>query len=659
MNRIKFAALAAFTLLIWGSGPLVRADTPAIRPADRADTLRQVAGILDYIGGDYRGAVGPDGAILAESEYAEQKALASDAAALTSQIGLEQADPLRSRLHELSAALHARAAPEKVEQLCRAARETIVTKHGVDLAPVAVPSRELAQKLYRSQGCVGCHAEDGSANTPTAAALDPKPANFLDAERVATVSPHRAFHAITFGVPGTAMTSYASLSDAERWSLAFYVMSLRHLKADAASGKQAFDAAKQPAPADARGLSALTEEELGNQLSGIGDARARANALAYLRVEAPFASAQQPLRGLDTAFQRLDAGLAAYQRGDHEGARRLFISAYLDGVEPHEAALRARDAPLVGELETAMLDLRTAVAKEAGEGVLEAAVARARALLTRASDTRTDETTALLGALAITLREGVEIVLLVAALLGLVRKRGHAELARWVHAGWLLAIPAGLLTFWAAESVLGGMQRELAEGIASIVAAFVLLGVTHWLLGQLGSRRWVGFLAQRIGAAASSKKAGYGVLALAFLAVYREAFEVVLFFQALALDAGDAIGRVWIGAALGLALLLVVSWALLKVGQRMRPAPFMAASSIFLAVLSLVLVGKGVRALQEAALIPISRLIGVPELPPLGIYATTQGLLAQGALLLLLIGSALLPILARRKQDRGSAIPAE
>jgi high-affinity iron transporter len=650
-----FVAWAAIASLSLGVGA-VRADAPQAKPSDRAETLRQVAGILDYIGGDYRGAVGPDGAILDEGEYTEQRSLATDADALTSQVGLGASDPLRAQLAELASARQARAAPARVEQLCRAARETIVAKHGIDLAPVSAPSRETAERLYRAQGCVTCHAEDGSANTPAAAALDPKPANFLDAERVATVSAHRAFHAITFGVAGTAMTAYAALSDADRWSLAFYVLALRHRSADPASGKQAFEAAQRPAPADARGLSALSEEELTQRLRAISDPRQRDNALAYLRVEAPFAA--QQARGLETANQRLDAGLQAYERGDRERARRMFISAYLDGVEPHEAALRARDPELVVELESAMLALRTAAAQGAEREQLLGVVKRVRALLARASDGRTDATTAFLGALTITLREGVEIVLLVAALLGLVRKRGHAELVRWVHAGWLLAIPAGLLTFWGAQSVLSGMQRELAEGIASIVAAAVLLGVTHWLLGQLGSKHWVGFLAQRIGAVTTSRKAAFGVLMLAFLAVYREAFEIVLFFQALALDAGDAIGRVWLGAGIGLALLGVISWGLLRVGKRLRPGPFMLASSAFLAVLSLVLLGKGVRALQEAAVLPITDL-GLPNLPALGVYGTKETLLAQGGLLLLLAISALLPVWNRRRNTGANTAPAE
>jgi hypothetical protein len=143
-----------------------------------------------------------------------------------------------------------------------------------------------------------------------------------------------------------------------------------------------------------------------------------------------------------------------------------------------------------------MLELRTVAAQGASDTQLTAAVEHARSLLDRAHGTRADETAALIGALTITLREGVEIVLLIAALLGLVRKRGHPELGKYVHAGWLLAVPAGLLTFLGAESLLSGMQRELAEGIASLLAALVRLqalgrlsGEPHRRAGEQPSRR--------------------------------------------------------------------------------------------------------------------------------------------------------------------------
>ncbi|MET0387641.1 MAG: FTR1 family protein [Polyangiales bacterium] len=645
-NRRLFAFAAGLLL-----GAALTADSRTHAQAapaseERTATLRQVAGILDYIGGDYRGAVKPGGEILDEGEYKEQRSLAEDARSLLLKVGVVATDPVQVTLAELATALADRKDQAAVEALCHQAREVIVKTHAVDLTPKAAPSRPLAEQLYRSQACNTCHGDDGSAQTPAAAALDPKPANFLDAERVSTVSPHRAFHAITHGVSGTAMVSYAKLSEQERWSLAFYVLSLRHLNRDIAKGRRVYESLSAPPAGDARVLSELTEEQLEQALAGISDAEARADAVAYLRAEASFAQSEGN-GSMTVAYAQLALGLKAYRTGDRDAARRAFISAYLDGVEPHEAGLRARDPQLVAEIEAAMLALRSAAAEGGPIDKLEAAVAHTRDLLHKAEGGKADERTAFIGAFAIALREGVEIVLLVAALLGLVRKRGQPELAKFVHAGWLLAIPAGLVTFYAAESVLGGMEREMAEGIASLLAAVVLLGVTHWLLGQLGSKQWVGFLARSIGAAVSGKRAAAGVLGLSFIAAYREAFEIVLFFQALVRDAGSA-RQVWLGAAVGLAVLLVIAVIVLRLGQKLSPGPFMLASSICLAVLCFMLVGKGIHALQEAAVVSLTPL-QVPDFPALGIYASAETLALQGLLLLALIGSAVWPRYAAKR----------
>jgi high-affinity iron transporter len=643
-------------LVVLGRPPVAFADPPAASaaPSSRESGLRQIAGILDYIGGDYRGAVSADGRVLDENEYAEQRSLAKDADALAAQAGLGEQDPVRVALLGLSRALDAKATPESVQALCRKAREVLVTTQHVNLVPSRAPSHEEAATLYMSQGCNTCHGDDGSAKTPAAAKLDPQPANFLDPERVAAVSPHRAFHALTFGVAGTAMIAYPALSDAQRWSLAFYVLSLRHQNEDISFGQRAFESANEPAPADFASLSGMSEEELEAKLKALPDPAGRAAALAYLRVEAPF---EKTTGAALKAIALLDQGVKLYESGDAVQARKLFISAYLDGFEPHEAGLRARDAALVGEVEAAMLELRVAASETRPASEVASIANRARVLLLRAQDTGSNATTALLGALTITLREGLEIVLLIAALLGLVRKRGRPELAKHVHAGWLLSIPAGLATYALAGSILGGMERELAEGIASLLAAAVLLGVTHWMLGQLTAKKWVGFLAKRVSSAATGGKASLFVLLLAFVAAYREAFEIVLFYQALVLDAGAHVRQIWVGTAIGLGILGTIALILLRIGQKLKPAPFMLASSVFLALLSFMLVGKGVRALQEAAFVSIHP-VNFPELQWLGVFATREGLIAQGVLMLMLLASALWPWWTARRAHNAPA-PAE
>jgi high-affinity iron transporter len=610
--------------------------------------------VLEYIAGDYRQAVSADGQVLQPGEYEEQRSLAAEADALAAQAGLPESDSLRQRLSGLRQALQDKRPPEQVAAACRDARAMLVQRYAVALGPESTPSRSEAAAAYVQQGCVTCHGVDGSANTEAASKLSPRPANFLDPARVLTLSPHRAFHAITFGLQGTAMQGYPQLSDAQRWSLAFYVLSLRHAHVDLDAGKRALRRSGAELPTSAAGLAGLTDEELSAALSGLG-AVERGEALAYLRARAPFEQSTAPTgTRLALARKLLHQGLAAYRGGDASSARRDFVAAYLDGFEPHEAALSARDPQLVHEVEAAMLALRQAAADKTPAARVERLGTRVEELLSRAEG-GSGKGAAFAGALTIALREGFEIALLIGALLGIVRKRGTPELARYVHAGWMLAAAAGLLTFWAVGELLSGMQRELAEGIATLVAAAVLFGVTHWLLGQLGSRRFMGFVARGLDKAMAGNGAALGILGLSFLAVYREAFEVVLFFKALLLEAGEAPSQVWLGAGLGLLLLAVVTSVLRGIGQRLQPRPFMLASSVLLGLIVIAMVGNGVHSLQEAAVLGLTEVRG-PELAWLGLHPSAETLGAQLAVLLLLVGSAIVPPLLRARH--GDAHPA-
>jgi high-affinity iron transporter len=166
----------------------------------------------------------------------------------------------------------------------------------------------------------------------------------------------------------------------------------------------------------------------------------------------------------------------------------------------------------------------------------------------------------------------------------------------------------------------------------------------------------MGFVAERMARVGRGRGAALGVLGLSFIAAYREAFELVLFYRALLLEAGAHASRVWLGAALGIAALLLVSFALKRVGQRLQPRPFMLMSGVLLALLAFTLAGKGVRALQEAAVLGITTL-PLPDLPWLGVYATVEGLVTQSLVLLVLLASALWPLLAARTNDQPQ--PAE
>jgi high-affinity iron transporter len=246
--------------------------------------------------------------------------------------------------------------------------------------------------------------------------------------------------------------------------------------------------------------------------------------------------------------------------------------------------------------------------------------------------------------------------LLVAALLALLRKAGRTGDARAVHFGWAAALLGGGLTWWASGALLGisGASREVVEGALQLVTAALLLYASHWLLAAASARRLVSFLSTRTLQAGSALV----VFGLAFAAIYREMFEVVLFFRGLLLESPGQGGAVALGALSGLVALAALVALFQKVGKRLRPRPLLLGCGLLLCVLAVLMVGNGVRALQEIGAIPLTVWTGF-QLRALGFYGTREGMIAQAVVLGVLVGSALWSVLRGRSGSQGGRAPVD
>ena len=443
-----------------------------------------------------------------------------------------------------------------------------------------------------------------------------------------------------------------SWSEGERWDVAFYLMALAHPGPELAP-PGIVDAGVEALPLSR--LAAASDDDLRRGLEGRGlDGAAIEAELGLLRrtltYEPPVGSAS-----LDACRRSVREIARRYAAGDRAGARSLSISAYLDDLEPHEAALRVRDAALTFEIEASFGALRGAVEAGVPAQVVASDALRLVALLERAESLgrKGQAGVSFAAALAIALREGLEATLLLGALLALAAQSGRAGARRSVHLGWTLALAAGALTWWLSGALVacGGQRRELTEGIVEIGTAALLLGASHWLLAQASAKRFMGFLSRR----AKARTAGVlGLGGLAFLAIYRELFEVVVFFRGLLVEAPGQGRAVLAGAVAGLCALVLVASLFQRLGRKLRPRPLLLACGLFLCALAVVMVGEGVRALQEAGLVGL-RSIDLPQIPSLGIFATAQGIGAQALVLSGLLGSLLLTLRRSTPLGVGSA----
>ena len=585
------------------------------------DDVQTAWRLLDYVAVDYRGAVS-GGQVKSAQEYAEMTEFSG--AVETKIIALPEAGgkaKLASEAKAFRAMVAAKRASEEVAQAARALGAHLLAAYPVPLAPTKVPDLARGAELY-AKSCASCHGLQGDGFGPDAAQLLPRPIAFRDVARARERSPFALYQVIGQGLDGTAMRSFSELPSQDRWALAFYAS--RFAFTGSAEGERIWktEAALRSRIPNLAALAGLTPAALARE---IGQDKAD-KVLAYLRAH-PDTVMEVRAGSLTVARDKLQASFAAYQTGDREGATKLALSAYLDGFEPVEPALAARDATLMGRIEAEMGNLRAMIGRGEPEAAVKDQIAVLDMLFSDAeavlSPDAASTASTFIGALTILLREGVEALLIVVAMIGFLRKADRGEMVRHVHGGWLMALIAGGITWAIATFFIGvsGASRELTEGFGSLFAAAVLLSVGIWMHGKSQAGEWQRYINETLGKALSRSSAWF-LFGLAFIVVYREVFETILFYAALTAQGNG--GVILAGAGSAVLLLGLIAWVMLRFSAKLPISEFFKYSSALIAVLAVVLAGKGVAALQEAGLIDIAPLAGVPRIPVVGLFPTWQ-----------------------------------
>ncbi len=604
----------------------------ALAQSGSAASPRQTWQLLDYLAVDYAGAV-KDGQVIDAGEYAEMREFGGTVREQIKGLPVTTGQSaLLAQSDRLVAAIEAKRDPDAVAGLAHGMADALLASYPIGAIPASPPDVAHAAPLY-AQNCASCHGATGHGDGPAAASLDPPPIAFADSNRAARRSVFALYEVTSQGIKGTSMPSFASLSEQDRWALAFYVGGLAHTPASRAKGEAIWNdtpGLRQQLPS-LEALTRVTQADLGQH---IGAAQAEA-VTAYLRAhpaavtkQAASANAAKPFA---LARQRLADSVVAYRAGNAAQAKSFALSSYLDGVEPLEPTLASRNRDLMREIESSMGGFRSQLGSGSSPDAIAAQAASIGVLFDRAemvlAESGSDKTTAFLGSFTILLREGLEALLIVVGMIAFLRKAERKDALPYVHAGWLGALLAGGLT-WAAATYLidiSGANRELTEGLSALFAAAVLLSVGIWMHQKSIAGRWQRYLHEKMSAAMTRRSAIF-LFTLAFVAVYREVFETILFFIAMWNENnGNAILA---GLVAGSVVLAGVSVWMLRLSNRLPIARFFSISSILIAVLAVVLVGKGVAALQEAGWVPMA-LVSVPRVDWLGIYPSWQSLLAQ------------------------------
>src|SRR4051812_11690755 len=377
-------------------------------------------------------------------------------------------------------------------------------------------------------------------------------------------------------------------------------------------------------------------------------------AIAALALVAPAQAATNDLeRGRDEiakASALVDQSLDAVKEGDRGRAYTLARDVYLDHYEFVETPMRLRDPNKVLDTEFKFARLRNDIRDGAPLDRIRRDVADVRSGLVASDRVLADKgvaapAVAFAFSFSILFREGIEAVLLIAIPLGSLSAGSAQNFRRPLGWGVAAAVGATVITWLVATLVIdiAPVSREVLEAVTALLAVVVLIAVSFWIVSRLEHRRRQEFMRARV---ASAMAAGTTVafVGLGFTAVYREGFETVLFYQALALFAEGLQLWVVLGAVTAAAALGAAGYAILKAGKQLPLKPMLITGASILLLLSVAFAGNAVRSLQSADIVQATP-VSSPRLPVFlaeltGIHPTREGLALQAVMLLVFVAGA-------------------
>ncbi len=571
----RWIAVAVLSLVATATSPAQ--ENPAKR-------LSSIVGVAVE---EYAKAVDEHGKLISKDEFDETYGFLTDARQVGTRLSGYDVARSRAILDTLIAAVAGRQPPAAVRALHERFAASLGAAGAMDL-PKGPLDAAAGHALY-TRSCSSCHGMTAAGEGLSAHSLSTPPPAIGVRNLTPELTPTLAYNVISVGVRGTAMPGFASsLTPQQRWNIIDYIYSLR-------GEKLTLPAARQDAT---RGGSA----------------------------------SPVILALLDSALDFARNGKAA------EAGDRAF-DAYI-AFEPLETPARAKKPGLVATMERHFADFKGAVKRNDIAGAKSSRDAIADGLPSVIDLTQQPSTSweAFFQSFLIILREGFEAILVLGAVVAFLIKTGHRERLRSIWVGSTLGVFASLVTAVVLKTLLGAMpaSRSLVEAITMLIAVVVLFSVSYWLISKVEAAKWQRFIREKV-TSALEHGGGKALMLVAFLAVYREGAETALFYQAL-FNGGPNVGvPLALGLLAGLAALAVIFTLFYRYGVRIPMRPFFAVTSILLYYMAFVFMGKGIRELQEANVMPITVVPGAPHIDAMGIYPSVESLTAQAILVVLLV----------------------
>ncbi|MGC6406324.1 FTR1 family protein [Bisgaard Taxon 45] len=355
--------------------------------------------------------------------------------------------------------------------------------------------------------------------------------------------------------------------------------------------------------------------------------------------------------------QRIQQAIELYQQGQHKKAMLAVQDTYFDVFESSgmESKIGSRDSQFKAELEGYFTRLVSLIKAEASTDELQQqANALAQGLnksVEMLQGGSQSHWSMFLYSLLIILREGLEALLIVAAIVTYLIKNQQQDKLPVIRQSVYVALIASLVTALIFQFLFAnaGASRELLEGFTMMIAVVMLFMMSYWLLSKVEAQNWQRYLEGKLSTALTTGSL-IGLWLTSFLAVYREGAETVLFYYALVSDATSALSYFYLFAGLlvGLVILAVCYLIMRYTVVKLPLKPFFMFTGTFMYLMAFVFAGKSVLELIEGKLFEPTLITGAPEISWLGIYPYVETLIPQ----LVLVIAAIFALFYMKYQHR-------
>lgn len=331
-----------------------------------------------------------------------------------------------------------------------------------------------------------------------------------------------------------------------------------------------------------------------------------------------------------------DEAVQQYKAGKQKEAYDIIFDSYFI-FEPLEKKISAMDQSAVQEIESAFALVKGNIQNGLP---IDNEIQRLKDLISQSlikAEAAPSNWELFIQSLIIIIREGFEAILIIGALVAYMLKTNQKEQVKYIYIGSIGAVIVSFIAAYLIRNIfkLSGADQEALEGVTMLIAVFFLFYVSYWLISKVQGQKWQEYIKGKL-AHSVSKGNLYTMSFVAFLAVFREGFETILFYEAL-LAIGDDNSYILYGFLLGCIALTILYLLISKYSIRIPIKPFFTFTSTLLYLMAFSFAGHGIFELQEGGYIPATFLSGWPTISLLGIYPTVETLSAQAVLLLALI----------------------